>query len=114
MIATDEYGCEAESIAYIDFDYNNIVLIPNAFSPNGDGENDIFRLRGQNIIEVELYLYNRWGQQVYENISTDLDEGWDGKQSEQNCEIGTYVYYAKVRFINDTEEFFKGNVTLIR
>ena len=114
VVATDEYGCSANSVSFINFDFNNILVIPNAFSPNGDNENDIFRVQGLNVTEIELYIYNRWGELVFEDKTTDLAQGWNGKFKDEDCEIGVYVFYAIARFIDGSEEFTKGNVTLIR
>ena len=114
VIATDEYGCVDSSFAVINYDFNNVLTIPNAFSPNGDGNNDIFRVLGLNVAELEVQIYDRWGVQVFEYKTSDLLEGWDGKFKDSDCELGVYVYYAKVTFVDGSEEFTKGNVTLIR
>ncbi len=110
----DEFGCTASaSVQVIVLPTGNVVVIPNAFSPNADGVNDIFRISGQNIETVELYIYNRWGQEVYATIGT-LAHGWDGMFNGKFQEIGVYVYYASITFTNGEVETFKGNVTLIK
>ncbi len=110
----DEYGCNAVAEATINMTPRNEVLIPNAFSPNGDGVNDLFRLTGLNISQIELYVYNRWGNEVYANTFTDLTTGWNGEYKGKTQELGVYVYYATVTFTDGTQETFKGNVTLMR
>ena len=68
-----------------------------------------------NITETQLAIYDRWGQKVYEkDDATNLDTGWDGTKNGQESEIGVYVYYGTVKFIDDKEEIIKGNVSLIR
>ncbi len=122
VTVVDEYGCAASASVSIGVTFENTVVVPNAFSPNGDGFNDLFRVRGNNIEEIEVHIYNRWGQEVYNKTSVDLAEGWDGTFKDIPMEIGVYVYYAYIRFKDnpneeeDTKEveFIKGNVTLIR
>ena len=114
VVMTDEYGCEASAQATINVSYENIVIIPNAFSPNGDNTSDLFRVSGQNIAEVEIHVRNRWGNEVYQLKTSDLLQGWDGIYNSKPQEIGVYVYYVVVTFTDGKEEFFKGNLTLVR
>lgn len=88
------------------------AFIPNTFTPNGDGENDIFRVRGLKVMEVYLAIYNRWGEQVFE--THDLNKGWDGNYKNKPADGGVFGWYLKVKCINGEETFKKGNVTLIR
>ncbi|QQS27780.1 MAG: choice-of-anchor L domain-containing protein [Sphingobacteriales bacterium] len=111
--AVDEYGCEATASVQLGLIYQKLVTIPNAFSPNGDNTNDIFRLTGLNVESVNLYIYDRWGGQMFQMIGEDIEKGWDGTFKGKNAELGVYVYYAEVTFTDGTSEFFKGNVTLI-
>jgi len=89
-----------------------VVFIPNIFSPNGDGENDMFFIRGERIERTEMQVYNRWGNQVFE--SKDLTTGWDGKNKGMDCAAGVYFYRALIRFTDGREEERRGNVTLVR
>jgi gliding motility-associated-like protein len=88
-------------------------FLPNAFSPNGDGLNDLYRVENTDIINIHasLSIYNRFGERVYQ--TDDISKGWDGTYKGKNCDLGVYFYSAKVR-IGDTEETFKGDITLIR
>ncbi len=88
------------------------AFVPNTFTPNGDGENDLFRVRGLKVDEVYLAVYNRWGELVYE--TTDKNAGWDGKYKGKDADVGVFGWYLKVKCINGAETFRKGNVTLIR
>lgn len=114
VTATDEYGCEASASLAINVEYHKKVIIPNAFSPNGDGFNELFRISGLNIAEVELHVINRWGNELYQVETTDLLQGWDGNYKGKPQEVGVYVYYAVITFTDGSEEFYKGNVTLVR
>lgn len=66
------------------------IYIPSAFSPNGDGMNDSFGVKGEGISNYHLYIYNRWGEVIFE--STNPKQQWDGKYKGQPSEQGTYVY----------------------
>ena len=91
---------------------SNWVTLPNAFSPNNDGINDKFREYGSNLVEINLTVYNRWGQLVFE--TNTLGQGWDGTFNNEEQDIGTYIYYIKATFDDGTSEAIKGTVTLIR
>jgi len=110
----DEWGCtDSDSVQVTLLPPGNMVIIPNAFSPNDDGVNDVFRLFGSNVESVELFVYNRWGQEVYTGSGSPAI-GWDGTYKGVEQELGVYVYYASITFTDGTEKDFKGNVTLMR
>ncbi|MGN6435651.1 MAG: PKD domain-containing protein [Agriterribacter sp.] len=93
-------------------------FVPNTFSPNGDGMNDVFYPRGRGLARVQsMRIYNRWGQQVFERknfMANDPSSGWNGKLGGQSLPPDAYVYI--VEFVCDNAQIvpFKGNVTLIR
>lgn len=90
------------------------VYVPTAFTPDGDGRNDMFRVRGISAKRfVELSVYNRPGQRVFFNDS-DPDMGWDGTERGKPCDIGTYYYFLVVREEDGTKRVVKGDITLIR
>lgn len=91
----------------------NGLILPNAFSPNNDNMNDIFRAvyNGQ-LTTYRLTIHNRWGQKVYE--TENVAEGWDGKFNGNHADIGVYVYYCTYQFEGDKEELLRGNVMLVR
>jgi gliding motility-associated-like protein len=66
------------------------IYIPNAFSPNGDGLNDTFGVKGEGINNYHLYVYNRWGEMIWD--STNPRQTWDGKYNGSMSESGVYVY----------------------
>ncbi|MFZ1750437.1 MAG: gliding motility-associated C-terminal domain-containing protein, partial [Saprospiraceae bacterium] len=88
------------------------VYIPKAFSPNGDNNNDIFRVRSNFIDEMELIIYNRWGQEVFR--TTDKNIGWDGTFKGKELSPDSYAFYLYVLCINTEEYKTRGNVTLLR
>ncbi|MCS6935391.1 MAG: gliding motility-associated C-terminal domain-containing protein [Chitinophagales bacterium] len=91
-----------------------LFAVPTAFSPNGDGVNDLFRPLLRSDVEVEEFrIYNRWGEMVYE-WSTNTT-GWDGTYKGVSQPLGTYVYYLTVKHLpTNTRKFQKGNITLLR
>ena len=91
---------------------NPFVYIPNAFSPNGDGENEVLYVRGAQVEEMIFRIYDRWGELVFESF--DRNTGWDGTFRGKQMDPDTYDYYLKVTCIGGLEEIIKGNVTLIR
>ena len=86
---------------------------PNAFSPDGDGINDFFKVSGQGMIDFVIQIYNRWGQMVYK--STDLSQGWDGTFKGKNLPTGSYVYKIKTSKYGVEQKLVKsGSIVLIR
>jgi gliding motility-associated-like protein len=88
------------------------VFVPNTFTPNGDGKNDILFVRGIKVDDVYFAVYNRWGEKVFE--TTDKTKGWDGIYKSRPADVGVFGWYLKVKCVNGEENFQKGNVTLIR
>ena len=87
------------------------VFIPRAFSPNGDGKNDVIYVHGEYLKEVEFVIYNRWGEQVF--VTKDKAIGWDGKHRGEPVCPDVYGYYVK-GLCQQGEVFFKkGNITVL-
>ena len=86
----------------------SILIVPNVFTPNGDGKNDVFEFIFENLTELNCVIFNRWGKQVAE--ITAPDKSWDGK----NGSDGTYFYVLKAKGLDDVDYNLKGTVTLIR
>ncbi|MBR9831152.1 PKD domain-containing protein [bacterium] len=87
--------------------------IPKAFSPNGDGVNDIIYVRGWGIKELLIFeIYNRWGEKIFE--TNDQTIGWDGTYKGQPQAIDTYIFVVKALGYNDNVIEKKGNITLLR
>ncbi|NLR69175.1 gliding motility-associated C-terminal domain-containing protein, partial [Chitinophaga varians] len=87
---------------------------PNAFSPNGDGRNDVFRpiVRGP-MFDYELRIFNRWGELIF--ISSDSHKGWDGKFKGSPVDIGTYVWWLTYKKVaGGASNVIKGEVTVVR
>ncbi|MBK8505128.1 MAG: gliding motility-associated C-terminal domain-containing protein [Saprospiraceae bacterium] len=87
------------------------VFMPNAFSPNSDNENDILYVRGKYIEEMDLFIYNRWGEKVFE--SHDPAQGWDGRFRDKLLAPDVYGYYLRILCIGGDSHTEKGNVTIL-
>ena len=86
---------------------------PNAFSPDGDGINDLFKISGQGIKDFQIEIYNRWGQMVYKSF--DLSNGWDGTFKGKKLPTGTFVYKIKTSKYWVEQKLVKsGTVALVR
>lgn len=88
------------------------AYVPNAFTPNGDGNNDRFEIYGEDIKVISLKIFNRWGEEVFE--TTNSLDGWDGTYKGVGQNIGVYTYEAIITYLDDTQEIKKGTVTLLR
>ncbi|MBS1613302.1 MAG: gliding motility-associated C-terminal domain-containing protein [Bacteroidetes bacterium] len=90
------------------------LYIPNAFTPNGDGNNDLFKIYGKGtVLYYECAIYNRWGEVVYH--SYDATAGWDGTYKSAELPTGNYVYVIKYNSTTDTQgRVLKGSVMLMR
>jgi gliding motility-associated-like protein len=88
------------------------IFVPNAFSPNGDGQNDILYFRGNGFKDLDFVIYDRWGEKVFE--TTDKQVGWDGTYKGVKLSTAVFSYYVKATNYSGTEIEKKGNVTLVR
>jgi gliding motility-associated-like protein len=88
------------------------VYVPNAFTPNGDGENDVLFVRGPLIEGLVFRVFDRWGEMVFESF--DRLEGWDGTFRGKALDPDVYDFYLEALCVDGTEGIIKGNVTLMR
>jgi gliding motility-associated-like protein len=135
----DEYGNLIDSVGYLtvspeitttyklvvkDFKFEETVdyvtvyvedcatFVPNIFSPNGDGNNDVLHVMSNYIQRMHFSIYNRWGEVVFE--SKDINNGWNGEYKGAACEPSVFVWYLEAVMTNGEEIWRKGNVTLVR
>jgi len=88
------------------------ATIPTAFSPNNDGLNDVFEIKGRFIQSARLKIYNRWGQVIFESKTSG--EGWNGKINGQDAPVGTYIFSFTAQDLDGNTIQRKGSVTLIK
>ncbi len=106
-------GCPASDTLNIFVSEQPYLIVPNAFSPNGDGNNDILRLLSSGFSKIQYFqIYNRWGQKVFE--TNDYYTGWDGTLNGVAQPISTYYWIVSAIDIDNREQKFRGDVTLIR
>ena len=86
----DQNFCEAEDEICIDVIRDFSAYIPNSFTPNNDGLNDVFMVYGEQLTKFSLTVYNRWGQKLF--YSDQMDSGWDGTFNNQLCKQDVYLY----------------------
>ncbi len=115
----DEFGCTAEDNIEIRLKKDYETYIPNIFSPDGDGRNDFFTIYGGKDVQrvLSFYIFDRWGQTVFERSSIRLNtpsDGWGGDLRNIAAPPGIYIYYAEVEFIDGHRAIFKGDVLLTR
>ncbi len=109
----DENSCEATKRYNIAIDNGcDFIIVPSAFSPNGDGKNDVFRIIKAGVVSYTLSVYNRWGQLIFQ--TNDINGGWDGNIKDAQAEVGTYVYLIQAQLQNGDTITRQGNVTLLR
>jgi gliding motility-associated-like protein len=116
LTVTDKNTCEADTTILVFVGPEFSFYIPKAFTPNGDGLNDVWRPvgNGVNPERYEMIIFNRWGQIIFR--TTDFNEGWDGRHQENGelVEIGTYPYKIRVgdTFEQREEHIYRGTVTI--
>lgn len=109
---TSPWGCRGADSVYMDAQPCCEVYLPDAFTPNNDGRNDVFRIITQGNHQISTFrILNRWGQVVFE--TADEKRGWDGRFNGVLQEMGVYYYYLKYRCTDGTFIEKKGEVTLI-
>ncbi|MBK9103583.1 MAG: gliding motility-associated C-terminal domain-containing protein [Saprospiraceae bacterium] len=119
VIAIDTNGCLAQDVLLLDALTDPMVYIPNVFSPNGDGINDVFTIYGNKDVDliVELQIFDRWGNQVFINREfppNEINFGWDGTFRNKDMNPAVFAYWARVRYKDGTEAPHKGDVTIVR
>ncbi|MBL1233852.1 MAG: gliding motility-associated C-terminal domain-containing protein, partial [Flavobacteriales bacterium] len=113
---TSAAGCVDSTSKEIKIEEDNIIIyppnFPTAFTPNGDGNNDVFFVRGGPFVYVNFRIYNEWGEMIFS--SNDAQDGWDGTHNGEEVPIGTYVYTIKAETIDGVKYDKSGKIALIR
>jgi gliding motility-associated-like protein len=118
-VTIEDDGCIASDDLRVLVRKDRPIYIPNVFSPNDDGRNDVFFIQAGDIVEEirTLQVFDRWGESVYvaDNfLPNDPTFGWDGTLRGKDMNPGVYVYYLEVVYIDGYSEVIKGDVTLVR
>ena len=112
LVAFNEIGCPDSIKMKLTIGDDYALYAPNVFTPDGDGINDKFLVRGFNILEFKLMIFNRWGELIH--TSYDMREGWDGKYEGIDSQIDVYVYKLLFRDVFNRPHVKYGTVTLVR
>ncbi|MBK9338487.1 MAG: gliding motility-associated C-terminal domain-containing protein [Lewinellaceae bacterium] len=115
---TDAFGCIAEARVLVEVEKLRRVHVPTGFSPNGDGNNDLLLVHGQQGVRVVSFqVYDRWGELVHEGRDFPINDpgvGWDGTFRGDALNPGVFVWVMEVEFADGVREVYRGNTTLIR
>jgi gliding motility-associated-like protein len=113
---TNVHGCVDTTVQCLEIQPFFVIYVPNAFTPNGNGLNETFTAKGVGILTYEMWIFDRWGQQIYH--CNDIYNGWDGKvqngASGQIAQEDTYVWLIEVTDVLHKNHRYIGRVTLIK
>jgi gliding motility-associated-like protein len=112
QIVYSSAGCSDTAYNYIQIKLSPTLYIPNAFTPDADGENDLWFPQGVGIKSAQISVFNRWGEQVF--YTTDFYEGWDGTYFGKMCPDGVYSWRIEARDINAELIIKSGHLVLMR
>jgi len=115
LVVTDDFGCSSTASAQVvvSDQIETVLVIPNVFTPNGDGPNDRYRVTSTGLTDLRMEIYNRWGQ-VVGRLSRP-DDSWDGRSfAGEPVPDGTYFHHLTVRDPVNGERTFSGHITLLR
>jgi gliding motility-associated-like protein len=111
-IYTDSNGCTNTSSDSFTVRLNDLLAIPDAFSPNGDGKNDTFRILATNVRDYAMSIYDRWGMQVFK--TKDITQGWDGRYQGKSEPSEAYTFFFDITFLDGKEQTHSGSFMLFR
>lgn len=106
----DQNGCAYSDTVTVFLD--GVIYVPNSFTPNGDGINDYFLIKGEEIKTFEIYIFNRWGQLIF--TSDEINKTWDGRFRGNLVQNDTYVWKIKYEDYQDNAKTLIGHVNVIR
>ena len=119
LTVTTEEGCSVQSHVTVQVEKPRHVFVPNAFTPNNDGNNDIFTIYGgDDVVKVKNFqVFDRWGAVVFSNSdfqANDETQGWNGKIRNKKTSGNVFIYFIEIEFIDGRVEIYKGDVTAVR
>jgi gliding motility-associated-like protein len=113
LLTTTFNGTRKDSmIQEIVIEQPKLVYIPNSFTPNEDGVNDVFKIESEGVVSLEMRIYDRWGNLVF--YTNDKDKGWDGKFNGQLVPLDSYVYLVITKDVKGYDTTYRGNVNVVR
>ncbi len=115
LTVVNQYGCVDDTTLEVIVMPEFTFYIPNAFTPNGDGKNEVFFGSGIGIAKFEMWIFDRWGNLIF--TCTDINQAWDGTVQSGDgslCQIDTYVWKVAITDVFDKRHKYIGHVSLIR
>jgi gliding motility-associated-like protein len=116
VVISDANGCTLNTSVIVDGSledcYTSEIYIPNIFSPNGDGNNDVLYVYGHGIKVFDFKIYDRWGEKIFESKTQTI--GWDGTYKNTKLDPAVFTYFFKAEFENSESIKLTGNITLIK
>ncbi len=112
-------GCSNSDALEVIIKTRGNIFIPNSFTPNGDGINDVFSIYGKDQINriKNLAIFDRWGNALYSRSDLPINDpsaGWDGTFRDEVMDPGVYIYVVEVELVDGSVQLFKGDVTVVR
>jgi len=119
LAVTNAEGCSVNAHVTIQVEKPRYVFVPNAFSPNNDGNNDTFTIYGgDDVVKIKNFqVFDRWGAVVFSNAdfqANDETQGWNGKINNKKNAGNVFIYFAEIEFLDGRVEVYKGDVTATR
>ncbi len=113
LVVTNAFGCVDSTQQVLTIKPDVAIYIPNAFTPNDDGINDVFKAQGVGIQNenFKMEIYDRWGEKIF--VSTNFDEGWDGTFKGKKVQQGVYAYIIVLYDIKGYKHFYKGHISVL-
>lgn len=114
FVKTDK-GCRDSVTKTVIIEDDYALYVPNAFSPNADSHNDVFKASGEGIIAFNMYVYDRWGNLIF--TSADLDTGWDGRKMNHGDDLmpeDVYIWKIELKTFKKQKDMRTGTVTLLK
>jgi gliding motility-associated-like protein len=112
QVVYNNFGCSDTAYQVIQLNLSPTLYVPNAFTPDADGENDSWIPVATAMYSIEVSVFNRWGEEVF--TTTDLSKTWDGKYRGQDCPVGVYSWKIVARDINQELIIKSGHIVLLR
>lgn len=115
ITATGPCGTISKVVEVYDAHCEEVLYVPNAFTPNEDGVNDIFKVYGNRIVQFKLWIFDHWGNELF--YTEDLEQGWNGNNTPSGEYYGkseTYVYRIELDYQSQKSEKLSGSITLLR
>ncbi len=115
LVVVSDYGCKDSTIRILRIEDDYALYVPNAFSPNSDGINDVFKAVGSGLKDFKLFIFDRWGNQVF--FSDKLEKGWDGRfqaKGEDIVQEDVYVWKIEAKTTKNEKKQLAGVVSLLK